>query len=149
MSIVVLEEGNERCSDRGNLLRSHVHKDHVGGGHNRIVGILTAFHLLQNEGAIGIQRGITLTDDFAFFFFGTEVNNVVVVEVDLRIGHIAIRCLDEAELVDLCIDAKRRNQADVRTVRRLDRTEATIVGIVHVAHFETCALAAQTARTQG
>jgi hypothetical protein len=64
------------------------------------------------------------------------------------IGHppvldLAVRTLDETELVDAGIDAQRRDQTDVRTFRRLDRADAAVMAAVHVAHFEAGALAAQ------
>ena len=53
--------------------------------------------------------------------------------------------LDEAELVDPRVARQRRDQADVRTFRRLNRADAAVVGRVHVAHLEAGALARQTA----
>ena len=67
----------------------------------------------------------------------------------MLVGHLAVRGLDEAQTIDLGIHTQRGNQSDVRTFRRLNRTETTVVGIVHVAHLETGALTRQTTRTQG
>ena len=61
---------------------------------------------------------------------------------------LAIRRLDEAELVDARVGRQRRDQADVRTFRRLDRADAAVVRRVHVAHLEPGALARQTAGTE-
>ncbi len=58
----------------------------------------------------------------------------------------AVRRLDEAVLVDAREGRQRRDQADVRTFRRLDGADAAVVGRVHVAHLEARALAGQTAR---
>ena len=63
--------------------------------------------------------------------------------------HLAVRALDEAVLVDARKAGKRRNQPDVGTFRRFDRADAAVVRGVHVADFESGALAAQTARSQG
>jgi hypothetical protein len=49
--------------------------------------------------------------------------------------------LDEAVLVDAGIARQRRDQADVRTFRRLDRADAAVVGRMDVADFESRALA--------
>ena len=149
VSIVVLQEGNERSGDRGNLLRRNVHKFHFRGRHNGIVGILAAFYFIANEGAIGTKGRIALTDDLAFFFFGREINNVFVLEVYHRIGYLSVRRFDEAEVVDLSIYAERGDKTDVRTFRRLNRAEAAVVGIVYVANLETCTLAGQTAGAEG
>ena len=70
------------------------------------------------------------------------------------VGHppasdLAVRRLDEAELVGAGVGRQRRDEADVRAFRRLDRADAAVVGRVHVAHLESGALAAQTARPEG
>src|SRR5262245_5872168 len=41
--------------------------------------------------------------------------------------HLAVRRLDEPELVDARVARQRRDQADVRTFRRLDRADAPVV----------------------
>ena len=61
---------------------------------------------------------------------------------------LAVRRLDEAELVDPRVRRQRRDQADVRAFRRLDRADAPVVGRVHVAHLEPGALTRQTARPE-
>ncbi len=63
-----------------------------------------------------------------------------------RVLHLAVRRLDEAVLVDARKAAQRADQADVRTFRRLNRADAAVVRRVHVADFESGALARQAAR---
>ena len=66
--------------------------------------------------------------------------------VDHRaLDHLAVRALDEAVLVDARKAGERRDQTDVRTFRRFDRADAAVVRRVHVADFESGALARQTA----
>ena len=57
-------------------------------------------------------------------------------------------CLDEAELVDARERRQRADQADVRTFRRLDRADASVVALVHVADVESGALAGQATGPQ-
>ena len=64
---------------------------------------------------------------------------------DAAVLDLAVRRLDEAELVDPRVARQRRDQADVRTFRRLNRADAAVVRRVDVAHFEAGALARQTA----
>ena len=54
--------------------------------------------------------------------------------------HLAVRRLDEAVVVDARIAAQRRDQSDVRTFRRFDRADTTVVRRVNVADFESGAL---------
>ena len=61
----------------------------------------------------------------------------------------AVGRLDEAVVVDAGIAAQRRNQSDVRTFRRLNRADTSVVRGVNVADFESRALTRQTARPKG
>src|SRR5262249_43269169 len=63
--------------------------------------------------------------------------------------HAAVRGLDEAIVVDAGVAAQRRDQADVRTFRRLDRADTSVVRWVNVTDFESSTLTRQTARPKG
>ena len=60
----------------------------------------------------------------------------------------AVRRLDEAVLVHAGERGERRDEADVRTFRRLDRADTTVVRGVHVAHLEAGALTSETTRPE-
>ena len=59
--------------------------------------------------------------------------------------HAPERRLDEAELVDLRVGREVADQPDVRAFRGLDRADAAVVAVVHVADVEPGALPGQTA----
>ena len=61
---------------------------------------------------------------------------------------LAVRRLDEAEVVHPRVGRERRDEADVRAFRRLDRAHAPVVRRVHVAHLEAGALAREAARAE-
>ena len=63
--------------------------------------------------------------------------------------NLTVRSGDEAKLIDGGVYTERRDKTDVRTLRALNRTEATIVCLVNVWNLETCALTRKTARTKG
>ena len=107
MSIVVLEERNKGCSDGGNLLRSDVHEVDLRGRNDRIVVVLTALNLGADEGTVIVEGCIALTDDKTILLFGRHVANAFWREVDLAVLYLTIGCLDEAQIVNLCIDAER------------------------------------------
>ena len=67
---------------------------------------------------------------------------------DAAVLHLAVGRLDEAELVDARVARQRRDQADVRTFRRLNRADAPVVRRVDVADLEARALARQAARPE-
>ena len=81
-------------------------------------------------------------------FLGCQIDDIVIAEVGNTVLHLTVGCLNEAELIDLCIHTERRNQTDVWSFRALDRTQTTVVCIVYVTNLETGTLTAQTARTQ-
>ena len=95
MGVVVLKEGNQRCSDRGNLLRSHVHEVNLCRRNYGIVGILATLYFIADEATIFAEGCVTLTDNLSFFLLGTEVDNVVVVKVGHRVFDDAIRGFNE------------------------------------------------------
>ena len=62
---------------------------------------------------------------------------------------LAVRGLDEAEVVHPGVAAERGDQPDIRPFRRLDRAEPAVVGGLDVADLEPGPLAAQPARAEG
>ena len=97
-----------------------------------------------------IQRLVCLRDDVVVLLVGRHIPDVVRDDRILRIRLVdqAVRCLDEAVLVDLCIACQRVDQADVRAFRCLDGAHAAVVCIVNVADLESGALSGEAARTQ-
>src|SRR5262249_52246308 len=75
------------------------------------------------------------------------LEHLIKIEHTTRL-HLTIQTLDEPKLVDTRKTAQKRDQADVRTFQRLDRTDAAVVRRVHVADLEPSALTRQTARAQ-
>src|SRR5687768_11531976 len=63
-------------------------------------------------------------------------------------AHLAVRRLDEAVLIDLAVRRQRADEADVRTLGRLDRAHAPVVGRMHVTNVEAGALAAEATGAQ-
>ena len=104
----------------------------------------------ENEiaGEIGfiIELGVGLRDDGLVFLFSGKVFHVVG---HMSTFYLAVWGFDKAEIVDLGMHAEGGNQTDVRSFRRLNRAEATIVGIVNVTYFEAGALTGKTTRSEG
>ena len=74
--------------------------------------------------------------------------DVLVAVVDAAL-HLAIGRLDEAVLIDAAVGGERADEPDVRSLGRLDGTDAAIVAVVDVAHVEPGALARQAAGPEG
>ena len=144
--VVVLEERDEAGGDRDHLHRRHVHVLDLGGGLVAELGLVAAGHLLLGERPIRVERGVRLGDDVLFLHVGGQVLDRVR---HLAALHDAVGRLDEAEAVDLRVEAERGDEADVRAFRRLDRADAAIVRRMHVAHLEAGALAGEAAGAEG
>ena len=99
--------------------------------------------------AVVVFLQVLLLDDLAEGEGGVaDLDHSVVIEHPAVID-LLVRRLDEAVLVDAGVAGQRRDQTDVRTFGGLDRTDAAVVSRVNVAHFESCALAGETTRSQG
>ena len=93
-----------------------------------------------------VDLRVGLGDDVLLFLRGVE--ELRSRRSPCRRFDLAVRRLDEAELVDAGVGRQRRDQADVRAFRRLDRADAAVVRGVHVAHLEARALAASDRRAR-
>ncbi len=149
VGVIMLQERDERCCDRSDLSGRYIHKLHLGGGNDREVGVQTGLHAVIDELAVILHRSITLGYHLALLDLGSQVDNLVVVEIHHAILHLAVRCLDKAQIIDLGIDTERRDKTDVRALRGLDRTQTAVVCIVNVTHLEARTLSRQTAGAKG
>ena len=68
---------------------------------------------------------------------------------DAAVLDLAVRRLDEAEFVDTRKARERRDEADVRTFRRLDRADAAVVRRVNVSNLKARTLTRKSARPKG
>src|SRR5690606_9358750 len=144
--VVVLEEGNQRSGHGHDLRRSNVHVVNVfRRGHERFTS-LTASHQVVDKTAFFVQLGVRLSDDVVAFLDRGEIVDLVA---DLAVDDLVVRRFQEAVIIQARIQRHGVDQTDVRAFRRFDRADAAVVGRVHVADFETGALAGQTARSQG
>ena len=145
VGVVVLQERNERRRHRHQLLRRHVHEvDLVGRDHLHVAGVAAHDHVLGEAPAV-VDRDVRLRDRVAPLLHRRQIDHLVG---DAAVLDLAIGRLDEAVLVHPRIGGERVDQADVRPFRRLDRTDAAVMGRMHVAHLEAGALARETARSE-
>ena len=145
VGVVVLQERDKRCSDRRNLVRSHVDKFNLLGRNNREVGILTSFNTFFDNSAVFVHLSRSLSHEFVVLVLSGHILHTLFREVYHAVYDLAVGSLDKSEVVNFCENAERRNKTDVRTFRSLDRAETSVVGIVYVAHLETCTVARKTA----
>ena len=143
--VIVLEERNQARRDRNDLHRGDVHVLDLARRLVAELGAETAGDALFGERAVRLQRRIGLRDHELLFLVRRQILDLVR---HLAADDLAVRRLDEAEAVDLRVDAEGRNQADVRTFRRLDRANAAVVRRMHVADLEARAFAGEAARTE-
>ena len=116
--IVVLEERNQAGRHGDELLERHVHVADPLRFDFEEVALVADRDFRLGELAMAVVRRAGLRDDEVLFLVGGEVIDLVG---DLAVGDLAVRRLDEAEFVDARETRHRRDQADVRAFRRLDR----------------------------
>ena len=148
--IIVLQERNQCSSYREYHLRRHIHviKSSLG----ICLGFLsvTAGYVILCEVPVFIQGSRSLCYMVVILFVRSHIYNLVRNTGIRRIGFInlTIRCFYEAILTDPRISSQGVNQSNVRSLRSLDRTHTSIVGIVYISNFESCTVSGQTAGTQ-
>ena len=110
---------------------------------------VTTGNVLMNEVSLFIQRLIRLCYMVIIFLIRCHVYNLIGYT---RVGRIcfvdlSVRSLYEAVLIDPCIGCKGVDKTDVRSLRSLDRTHTTVVGVVYISNLESCTFSGQTARS--
>ena len=99
-------------------------------------------HLLVLEPTISVPGGGAVSDNMILLFQGVQINQFLG---DFTVNHFAVRRFNHAELVNPSVVGQVENQTYPRTFRRVNRTDATVVRSVNIAHFQTRALASQAA----
>jgi hypothetical protein len=147
----VLEERDERRRHGHDLLRGHVHEVRVR--RRGLVVRVAAVHLdaLVEEEARVVEARVRLYDRRELLLVGGEEDDLVRdSRLALAVLHDATEGrLDEPVRVHARVRRERADETDVRSFRRLDRTDAAVVAVVHVADIETGTLAREPARAEG
>ena len=147
--VVVLQERDQGRSHGSHLVRGDVHVVDLLLGDQREVGLQAALDAVAEELAVVGHLHVGEGDVLVLFLFRAHVVPAGVAQVHLTVVDLAVRGLDEAELVDAGIHAQGRDQTDVRAFRRLDRAQAAVVRVVHVADLEAGAVTGKTAGAEG
>ena len=142
----MLEEGDEAGGDRDHLQRRDVHELDRRGGDLDELGHVAGDDAVGEEVAVLVEQAVGLGDDVLLLLVGGHVDDLVR---DAAVHDAAVGRLDEAELVDVRVEAERGDEADVRAFRGLDRADAAVVGGVDVADFEAGAVAREAAGAEG
>ena len=104
----------------------------------------------MDEMSFFIQRLVGLRYCIIIFLIRGQINDIICYHRILRICFIyfTIWSFDKSILVNSRIGRKRVDQTDVRTLRRLDRTHSSVMGVVNVSNLESCTVTGQTAGAQ-
>ena len=144
VGVVVLQERDQRGTDRNGLLRRDVDVlDRVAARRGQI-----ALHAGELQPLVHVAvaaHDVRRREDRLHFFVGAKVLRRAV---DFAVLDDAVRRDEEAVLVDVGVDRQRRDQADVRAFRRLNWADSPVVADVNVAHLEAGALAVEAARSE-
>ena len=141
----MFQERNKSCGGADELFRGDVHILNIFA---RTLGRLahqTGHHGRVDEIVVFVERSVCLRDHEMLFLVGGKIINLIG---DMAVFHAAVRGFEETEFVDLRIERERRNKADVRTFRSFNRADTSVMAVVNVADFKSCAFAAQTAGSE-
>src|SRR2546428_8159857 len=92
-----------------------------------------------------VDLGVGLRNHMIVLFVGRQVADL---PRDAAVPHLAIRGLDESQIIAPGIGGQRADQTDVRTLWGLDGAHPAVVAGVHVADLKAGAFAAQSAGAQ-
>ncbi len=98
-----------------------------------------------------IQRLVSLSHNKVVLLVSSQINHLIR---NYRIHpicliHHPIRSLNKAILIHPGISSQGIDQSDVRTLRSLDGTHSSVMGIVNVTHLKSGPLSGQSAGSQG
>ena len=133
----MFQERNQRSRNRSDLVWSNFHKRNLVWCSDREISFHTGFNLVYCNFAICFQRGVGLSNCFSVFLLSTQIYQTVFRQINFTVFNLSIWSFNETKIVNLCKYAQRRNQTDVWTFWRFNRTKTTIVSIVHVTNLET------------
>ena len=143
--VVVFQERNQSGRNRNQLLRRNVNEvDLFRMGKFKLAG-LAAGNQIVFEMAVFLDLGVRFRNFELAFLIGGKVNDFFG---NHAVDNFAVRTLNKAVFVDAGISRQRVNQTDVRTFRRFNRTDTSVVGRMYVADFKTSTFAGQTAGPQ-
>ena len=143
--IVIFQKRDERGSNRNELFWRDVDEVNLIARDRRDFAIDATDHKIFDQIAIFVHFGISLRDCVASLFHGGEIFDFVL---QLAVFDLAIRAFDEAVFVHARMGGERVDQANVRTFRRFNRANPTIVRWVDIADFKACAFARQATRAE-
>src|SRR5438094_688418 len=89
-----------------------------------------------------VHRRVRLRNEEILFPIARQIIDIVG---NATVVNLAIRRFDETEFVDARKGRHRTDETDVRAFRRFNRTNASVVRRMHVAHFKSSAIAAESA----
>ena len=145
--VVIFKERDHRRCDRNDLFRRNVHIVYAIAPCQDCFFMMARRYTFILEPIVFIQRLVCLRDGNIVFLICRQIAHVFRYAL-LDFIHFPVRRLHEAELIDTRVIGQRTNQADVRTFWRLNRAHTSIMGIVNVAHLETCALTRKASRSK-
>src|SRR5438270_5196388 len=110
------------------------------------VTAITNRNLLASEMAAAVNRRVRLRYQIIFFLIARQVIDRVR---NATIRDLAIRRFDKTKVVDAREGRHRTDKTNVWAFWRFDRTNPAVMRRMNVAHFESGAIARETAWSKG
>ncbi len=126
------------------MLRGYIHEvDFLFVDFEKLAALTHGY--MANKDSLIIYLAIGLGDNFTLFLVGIQIADFI--------GHAtffyyAIRSLDKTEFIDTSEGRQRVDQSNIRTFRRFDRTDTSVVRWMNISHFKSSSFSVQAPRTQ-
>ena len=151
VSVVVLEERNQRGCNRDNLSRRNVNVVDLLSRNCWIRSTLenttsTAnLNSLFKEETIFVGLDVRRSDQNSIFLLSSKIDHLVG---NVPFRNLSVRRHDEPELIHTSVRGELRDQTNVWTFRRFDWADSTVVRTVNVANFQLCTGSLKTTRSK-
>ena len=143
VGIIVLQEGNH-CSCNGNYhLGAYVHEVNLFTLNFQNLITTACIYTRTNKTAFLVQRLVGLCYNVLILQVSSHINYFVGYTTSSTV-YLAVGCLNEAIVVNLCKGCQVRNQSDVGTFRCFNGAHPSIVAVMYVTNFKARTVTAQT-----
>ena len=141
VSIVVLQKRNQSGCHRNDLLRGYIHIAHTLWRHYSELAHVANRNQLVHKLHILVQRRRSLCNNMLSLINSGQKLDIVS---NLTLNYLTIGRFKKPIIVGTRIGRQRIDKTDVRAFRCFNRAHTTIVGRMHITHFESGTLARQT-----
>src|SRR5690606_38997901 len=116
--------------------RRNIHQVKTLRLNNREVTLKTSFYARSNKVTLVVVFSICLRNRLPVFIFSRQINNRLFHHYP-AILNFPVRSFNKVQVMDLRVNTQRRNQTNIWSLRRFNRTQTSVMRIVYVTNLKT------------